>query len=283
MIQDIALAVWGPEDKLGPRAPGFKSFVILFDSRFPTYELLLIAIGPAVLGLLWFLFRRTRWGTLVRAATQDREMVGALGVNQRLLFTSVFAFGAGLAGLGGALQLGGPCGPLGIQRIGRRPRRGRSESARGRPQPGRHARAQALGDGFPSARSRGLEPPLTRFRHDPLAVVRGGESRSRRRGQEVLEVVRELDGAGIHEAASIHGAHRARARPGEGSVQAGEEHVGEGPGRGERPFRRRGGGARFGLRRLGGFDGCDERLGRRRRCRGDPLGHRRVGGAVGVD
>ncbi|MBN9455591.1 MAG: ABC transporter permease [Bosea sp.] len=105
MIQDIALAVWGPEDKLGPRAPGFKSFVILFDSRFPTYELLLIAIGPAVLGLLWFLFRRTRWGTLVRAATQDREMVGALGVNQRLLFTSVFAFGAGLAGLGGALQL----------------------------------------------------------------------------------------------------------------------------------------------------------------------------------
>ncbi|MGN6096847.1 MAG: ABC transporter permease [Bosea sp. (in: a-proteobacteria)] len=105
MIQDIALAVWGPEDKLGPRAPGFKSFVILFDSRFPTYELLLIAIGPAVLGLLWFLFRRTRWGTLVRAATQDHEMVGALGVNQRLLFTSVFAFGAGLAGLGGALQL----------------------------------------------------------------------------------------------------------------------------------------------------------------------------------
>ena len=105
MIQDIALASWGPEDKLGPRAPGFKSFVILFDSRFPTYELLLIAIGPAVLALLWFLFQKTRWGTLVRAATEDREMVGALGVNQRLLFTSVFAFGAGLAGLGGALQL----------------------------------------------------------------------------------------------------------------------------------------------------------------------------------
>ncbi len=105
MIQDIALATWGAEDKLGPRAPGFKSFVILFDNRFPTYELLLIAIGPLVLALLWFLFQKTRWGTLVRAATQDREMVAALGVNQRLLFTSVFAFGAGLAGLGGALQL----------------------------------------------------------------------------------------------------------------------------------------------------------------------------------
>ncbi|UZF90616.1 ABC transporter permease [Bosea sp. NBC_00550] len=105
MIQDIALATWGAEDKLGPRAPGFRSFVVLFDNRFPTYELFLIAVGPAVLAVLWFLFQKTRWGTLVRAATQDRDMVGALGVNQRLLFTSVFAFGAMLAGFGGALQL----------------------------------------------------------------------------------------------------------------------------------------------------------------------------------
>src|SRR5918994_160061 len=105
MVQDLALAIWGPEDKLGPRAPGFRSFVVLFGNRFPTYELFLIVVGPAVLGLIWFLFRKTRWGTLVRAATQDREMLGALGVNQRLLFTSVFCFGATLAGLGGALQL----------------------------------------------------------------------------------------------------------------------------------------------------------------------------------
>jgi len=105
MLQDIALATWGPEDKLGPRAPGFRSFVILFDNRFPSYELFLIAVGPLVLGLIWLLFHRTRWGVLIRAATEDREMVSALGVNQRLLFTSVFAFGAALAGLGGALQL----------------------------------------------------------------------------------------------------------------------------------------------------------------------------------
>src|SRR5207248_5679515 len=48
---------------------------------------------------------RTRFGRLVRAATQDREMVGALGVNQALLFTSVFALGSLLSGLGGALQV----------------------------------------------------------------------------------------------------------------------------------------------------------------------------------
>jgi branched-chain amino acid transport system permease protein len=105
MVQDIALAIWGAEDKLGPRAPGFRSFVTILGNRFPTYELFLIVIGPVVLLGLWLLFNRTRWGTLVRAATQDREMVAALGVNQRLLFTSVFAFGSLLAGLGGALQL----------------------------------------------------------------------------------------------------------------------------------------------------------------------------------
>jgi len=55
--------------------------------------------------LLWLLLTKTRWGTLVRAATQDREMVSALGVNQAWLFTAVFALGAVLAGLGGALQL----------------------------------------------------------------------------------------------------------------------------------------------------------------------------------
>ena len=51
-----------------------------------------------MLAALWLLFTRTRWGTLVRAATQDREMVAALGVDQRTLFTAVFALGAGLAG-----------------------------------------------------------------------------------------------------------------------------------------------------------------------------------------
>jgi len=58
-----------------------------------------------VLAILWLLFRRTRWGILVRAATQDRDMVAALGVNQKWLFTSVFAVGVFLAALGGALQI----------------------------------------------------------------------------------------------------------------------------------------------------------------------------------
>jgi branched-chain amino acid transport system permease protein len=105
VIKDAALWLWGAEDLLGPRAPGLSGSIEILGRRFPTYDLLLIVIGPAVLGLLTLLLTRTRWGTLVRAATQDREMVGALGVNQAGLFTGVFALGALLAGLGGALQI----------------------------------------------------------------------------------------------------------------------------------------------------------------------------------
>src|ERR1700754_3076879 len=105
VIKDAALYVWGPEDLLGPRAPGLAGAVAILGRRFPSYDLFLIIVGPLVLGALWLLLTRTRWGTLVRAATQDREMVGALGVNQAWLFTAVFALGALLAGLGGALQL----------------------------------------------------------------------------------------------------------------------------------------------------------------------------------
>jgi len=105
VVRDAALWIWGPEDLLGPRAPGLRGSVEIFGKPFPQYDLLLIAVGPIVLGALWLLLNRTRWGVLVRAATQDREMAGALGVNERRLFTSVFALGAFLAGLGGALQI----------------------------------------------------------------------------------------------------------------------------------------------------------------------------------
>ncbi|MEM8794512.1 MAG: ABC transporter permease, partial [Pseudomonadota bacterium] len=105
VIQDIALWVWGPDDLLGPRAPGLKGIVRIMGEPIPQYDLALIAITPFILFGLWYLITRTRVGVLVRAATQDREMVGALGVNQSWLFTGVFFLGAALAGLGGAIQL----------------------------------------------------------------------------------------------------------------------------------------------------------------------------------
>lgn len=105
IVEDLVLILWGPQDLLGPRAPGLEGAIDILGQPFPAYDLVLIALGPAVLlGLTW-LFRRTRWGILVRAATQDREMVEALGIRQDRLFTAVFILGAFLAGLGGAAQL----------------------------------------------------------------------------------------------------------------------------------------------------------------------------------
>ena len=104
-IEDLVILIWGSEDLVGPRAPGLRGAILMFGKRIPSYDLLLIALGPIVLIALWLLFHRTRWGVLVRAATQDRDMVAALGVNQKWLFTSVFALGTFLAALGGALQI----------------------------------------------------------------------------------------------------------------------------------------------------------------------------------
>ena len=105
MVEDLVILIWGPSDQLGRRAPGLKGAVDFFGQSIPSYDLFLIVLGPVVLGVLWLLFQRTRWGVLVRAATQDRDMVAALGVNQKWLFTSVFAVGVFLAALGGALQI----------------------------------------------------------------------------------------------------------------------------------------------------------------------------------
>jgi len=105
IARDFALWAWGPEDLLGPRAPGLEDAVEIAGGRFPEYDLFLIVVGPLVLAALHLLLTRTRWGILVRAATQDRDMAGALGVNQKWLFTEVFALGALLAGLGGALSV----------------------------------------------------------------------------------------------------------------------------------------------------------------------------------
>jgi len=105
IFKDAALWLWGAEDLMGARAPGFSGAVVILGRRVPSYDLFLIIVGPVVLGVLWWILKRTRFGVLIRAASQDREMVGALGVQQQWLFTGVFALGCALAGWAGALQL----------------------------------------------------------------------------------------------------------------------------------------------------------------------------------
>ena len=105
IVQDAVIYLFGPQDILGPRAPGLRGAVMIAGERFPSYELLLVAAGPVVLGAIWLLFNKTRFGVLVRAATHDRTMLSALGVNQSLLFTGTVFLGCALAGLGGALEI----------------------------------------------------------------------------------------------------------------------------------------------------------------------------------
>jgi branched-chain amino acid transport system permease protein len=105
ILRDAVLYFFGAEDMLGPKAPALKGAIDIFGKRFPEYDVFMIFVGPLVLLALWLFMKKTRFGLLIRAATQDREMVGALGVNQRWLFTGVFALGSALAALGGALQM----------------------------------------------------------------------------------------------------------------------------------------------------------------------------------
>lgn len=105
IVQDAVVLIWGYDQIVGPRIPGLRGAVTIFGLRFPQYELFMLFVGPAIFVALWLLLHRTRWGTLVRAATRDREMADILGVDQAKLFTGVFFLGAALAGLAGGLQL----------------------------------------------------------------------------------------------------------------------------------------------------------------------------------
>jgi branched-chain amino acid transport system permease protein len=105
IVENCVQLIWGTDEIFAARAPGLRGVVEIFGQSFPQYDLLLIAIGPVVLGAIWLLVHRTYWGILVRAATEDRQMAASLGVNQSLLFTSVVFVGCALAGLAGALEI----------------------------------------------------------------------------------------------------------------------------------------------------------------------------------
>jgi branched-chain amino acid transport system permease protein len=105
IVRDVALALWGPEDRLGPRVAGLDAAVHWMGRAIPQYDLFLLVVGPVVLIGLTLLVRRTRFGMLVRAASENRSLVGALGIDEARLFTVVFALGSFLAGLAGALTL----------------------------------------------------------------------------------------------------------------------------------------------------------------------------------
>ena len=104
---------FGPDEVFAPRFPGLAGSVQIGEEFFPVYQLAMIALGPLVWGGLHLLLHRSRFGQRLRAATQDRGMLAALGVNPRPLMLGAVVLGCALAGLGGALQL--PREPANLQ------------------------------------------------------------------------------------------------------------------------------------------------------------------------
>jgi branched-chain amino acid transport system permease protein len=103
VFADVMKMIWGKDIRGVPAPDAFAGSLPIGDFSFPTYRLLLIVVGFALFVLTWLAVEKTRIGSLIRASVSDRAMVSGLGFNVRYLFTAIFAFGTGLAGLGGWL------------------------------------------------------------------------------------------------------------------------------------------------------------------------------------
>jgi branched-chain amino acid transport system permease protein len=103
VLGEIIRLVWGPEALQVEAPQAFAGIVFLLDEPFPTYRLFLAGAGIIVAVTIWQFLDRTRLGLLIRAASQNPEMVSALGTDVNLLRSAVFGIGCGLAGIGGVL------------------------------------------------------------------------------------------------------------------------------------------------------------------------------------
>jgi len=104
VFADVMKMIWGKDIRSIPTPSAFSGAIEVAGIAFPSYRLVLIAVGLALFGGTWLAIERTRIGALIRASVADRVMVSGLGFNIRLLFTVVFAFGTAVAGLAGVLS-----------------------------------------------------------------------------------------------------------------------------------------------------------------------------------
>jgi branched-chain amino acid transport system permease protein len=104
-FNELVRLIWGPAGMTLSLPPEMLNAIEVVPGLFyPLYRLVIIAVTLAVAVLIYFLIMRTRLGMLIRAGASNREMVGALGVNIKLLYTVVFGLGAALAGFAGLMQ-----------------------------------------------------------------------------------------------------------------------------------------------------------------------------------
>jgi len=113
IANEVVRLVWGAQPVMLNAPDALSGPVNIGGFFYPAYRLLIIAVGALIAVLLYVLVAHTRLGMWVRAGASNREMTEALGINVRRLFTGVFAFGAALCALAGALL-----GPLLAVQVG---------------------------------------------------------------------------------------------------------------------------------------------------------------------
>jgi branched-chain amino acid transport system permease protein len=103
VLGEIIRLVWGPEALQLEPPQSLAGIVFLVGEPFPTYRLFLAGAGIIVAIAIWQFLDHTRLGLLIRATSQNAEMVRALGIDVNLIRSAVFGIGCGLAGIGGVL------------------------------------------------------------------------------------------------------------------------------------------------------------------------------------
>jgi len=103
VVTEAVRLIWGPDALQVPPPKLLSGIVFLLGEPFPTYRLFLAGFGVVMAIAIWQLLERTRLGLLIRATSQNAEMVHALGIDVRLVRSGVFGIGCGLAALGGVL------------------------------------------------------------------------------------------------------------------------------------------------------------------------------------
>lgn len=103
VVQEVTIILWGPLGGSVPPPEGLQGVLILGNFVYPEYRLFTIAFTAVLAGVLWWLLEGTRLGAVVRAGSESHSNMALLGYDTLRINTVVFGFGAGLAGLAGAL------------------------------------------------------------------------------------------------------------------------------------------------------------------------------------
>jgi len=114
ILEDVVRFIWGPYPLSASVLWSELGSIAIGDALYPTYNLLVIAVGGLAAAFLWMFVYRTRFGVVLRAASQDMRMAAALGINVNRVYVQAFTLGCFMAGLAGAIIVPSQSAVLGM-------------------------------------------------------------------------------------------------------------------------------------------------------------------------